>query len=172
MCGTPRTVVRRGFGPGWCYPYVDMQRLLIVAAAAVVAGGLFLALRPNDDDDGTTATGTTTTTATTTPTITEPSVPPPPRPPSPPPPAQVRIVVRDGQPVGGVRRVTVGKGRRVVLMVTSDVADHVHLHGYNVMRDVAPGMPARLAFRATIVGTVEVELEDRGLRLATITTQP
>jgi hypothetical protein len=149
-----------------------MQRLLIVAAAAVVAGGLFLALRPNDDDDGTTATGTTTTTATTTPTITEPSVPPPPRPPSPPPPAQVRIVVRDGQPVGGVRRVTVGKGRRVVLMVTSDAADHVHLHGYNVMRDVAPGMPARLAFRATIVGTVEVELEDRGLPLATITTQP
>jgi heme/copper-type cytochrome/quinol oxidase subunit 2 len=171
MCGTPRTVVRRGFGPGWCYPYAAMQRLLIVAAAAVVAGGLFLALRPNDDG-GTTATGTTTTTATTTPTITEPSVPPPPRPPSPPPPAQVRIVVRDGQPVGGVRRVTVGKGRRVVLMVTSDVADHVHLHGYNVMRDVAPGMPARLAFRATIVGTVEVELEDRGLRLATITTQP
>jgi hypothetical protein len=148
-----------------------MQRLLIVAAAAVVAGGLFLALRP-DDDDGASATGTTTTTTTTTPTVTESSVRPPPRPPSPPPPAQVRIVVRDGHPVGGVRRVTVREGRRVVLTVTSDVADHVHLHGYNVMRDVAPGMPARLAFRATIVGTVEVELEDRGLRLATITTQP
>jgi hypothetical protein len=149
-----------------------VQRLLIVAAAAVVAGGLFLALRPNDDE-GTTATGTTTTaTTTTSPTITEPSVRPPPRPPSPPPPAQVRIVVRDGKPVGGVRRVTVGRGRRVVLTVTSDVADHVHLHGYNVMRDVAPGMPARLAFRATIVGTVEVELEDRRLQLATITTRP
>lgn len=147
-----------------------MQRLLIVAAAAAAAGGLFLALRPNDDDEGTTAT--TTETTTTTPTITEPSVPPPPRPPSPPPPAQVRIVVRDGRPVGGVRRVTVGKGRRVVLTVTSDVADNVHLHGYDVMRDVAPGMPATLAFRATIVGTVEVELEDRGLPLATVTTQP
>ncbi len=145
---------------------------MIVAAAAVVAGGLFLALRP-DDDEGTTATGTTTTaTTTTSPTITEPSVPPPPRPPSPPPPAQVRIVVRDGKPVGGVRRVTVGRDRRVVLTVMSDVADHVHLHGYNVMRDVAPGMPARLEFRATIVGTVEVELEDRRLQLATITTQP
>jgi hypothetical protein len=147
-----------------------VQRLLIVAAAAVVAGGLFLALRP-DDDEGTTATRTTTTTTTTTPTITEPSVPPPPRP-SPPPPAQVRIVVRDGAPVGGIRRVTVGEGRRVVLTVMSDVADHVHLHGYNLMRDVAPGMPARLAFRATIVGTVEVELEGRRLQLATITTQP
>ena len=79
MCGTPRTVVRRGFGPGWCYPYADMQRLLIVGAAAVVAGGLFLALRPDDDND-TTAPSTTTTTTTTTPTVTEPSVPPPPWP--------------------------------------------------------------------------------------------
>lgn len=144
-----------------------MTRLLIVAAAAVVAAGLFVVLRPDDDDSA--ATGTTTTT--TTPTITEPTVPPL-RPPAPPPPAVVRITVRDGTPVGGIRRVTVGRGRRVTLIVTSNVADHVHLHGYDVMRDVAPGRPARLSFRATIVGTVEVELEDRGVPLATITTQP
>jgi hypothetical protein len=74
--------------------------------------------------------------------------------------------------VGGVRRVTVSKGRRVVLIVTSNVADHVHLHGYNVMRDVGPGQTARIAFRATIVGTVEAELEDRGIPLARILTQP
>jgi hypothetical protein len=58
------------------------------------------------------------------------------------------------------------------LIVTSDVADEVHLHGYNLKRDVAPGSPARLPFRSTIVGTVEVELEQRGLPLARITTQP
>jgi hypothetical protein len=55
--------------------------------------------------------------------------------------------------------------------VRSDVADEVHLHGYNLKRDVAPGAPARLPFRATITGTVEVELEQRGLPLARITTQ-
>ena len=147
-----------------------MNRLLIVAVAVVVAAGLFLVLRPDDGDDGA-RTGTTTTattnTSTTTPTTT---VPPPP--PAPPPPARVRIDVRGGKPVGGIRRVTVGKGRRVIVIVNSDVSDHVHLHGYNVMRDVGPGKPARLAFRATIVGTVEVELEDRGVPLATITAQP
>lgn len=150
-----------------------MNRLLLLAAAVVVAVGLFVFLRPDDDEDTSPTTRTTTmTTAPTTITDREPSVPPPPRPPSPPPPAQVRITVRGGTPVGGVRRVTVGKGRRVVLIVTSDVADHVHLHGYDVMRDVAPGRPARLAFTATIVGTVEVELEDRRVPLARITTQP
>lgn len=146
-----------------------MTRLLIVAAAVVAAAGLFLVLRP-EDDGGAAQTGTTTTTSTTS--TTTPTTMAPPPPPSPPPPAQVRINVRDGRPVGGIRRVTVGKGRRVVLIVSSDVSDHVHLHGYDVMRDVAPGQPARLAFRATIVGTVEVELEDRALLLARITTQP
>ena len=67
---------------------------------------------------------------------------------------------------------TVAKGRRVNLVVSSDVADHVHLHGYDVMRDVAPGRPARIAFRATIVGTVEAELEDSGVQIASITTKP
>jgi heme/copper-type cytochrome/quinol oxidase subunit 2 len=149
-----------------------MNRLLIVAAAVVVAAGLFVVLRP-DDDEGTTATTAPTTTqaTTTSQTITEPSVPPPPRPLSPPP-AQVRITVRGGKPVGGIRQITVAEGRRVVLIVTSDVADHVHLHGYDVMRDVAPGKPARLSFRATIVGTAEVELEDRRVPLARVTTKP
>lgn len=151
-----------------------MNRLLLVAAAVVVAVGLFVFLRPDDEEDTTPTTPTTTTTTTTPTTVTdrEPSVPPPTRPPSPPPPAQVRIIVRGGTPVGGVRRVTVGKGRRVILIVTSDVADHVHLHGYDVMRDVGPGKPARFAFTATIVGTVEAELEDRRVPLARITTQP
>lgn len=144
-----------------------MTRLLIVVVAVVAAVGVFLVLRPDDDDGGAQTTPTTATTSTTMPTTT---VPPPP--PAPPPPATVRINVRDGRPVGGIRRVTVGRGRRVVLIVTSDVADHVHLHGYDVMRDVAPGRPARLAFRATIVGTVDVELEDRHVPLATVTTQP
>jgi hypothetical protein len=145
-----------------------MTRILLILAAAVIAAvGLFIALRPDDDDGGAQTTTTTATTSTTTPTTT---VPPPP--PAPPPPARVRINVRDGRPVGGIRRVTVGKGRTVVLIVTSDVADHVHLHGYDVMRDVAPGRPARLSFKATIVGTVEVELEDRRVPLATVTTQP
>lgn len=145
-----------------------MNRLLIVGAAIVAAVVLFVVLRPDDGDETTPTTPATITTANTT-TIREPSVPPPPRRPAP---AVVRVSVRDGTPVGGVRRVTVGKGRRVTLIVTSNVADHVHLHGYNIMRDVAPGMPARISFRATIVGTVEAELEDRRVPLARITTQP
>jgi hypothetical protein len=141
-----------------------MRTALIVAAAVIVAAGLFFVLRPdnaNDNASGSTTTSTTTAGSNTTSTT----------PPAPPPPANVRIVVRGGEPVGGIRNVTVAKGRRVVLIVNSDVADEVHLHGYNLKRDVEPGTPARLPFRATINGTVEVELEQRGVPLARITTQ-
>ena len=149
-----------------------MTRILIAAGAVVAAAVLFVVLRPDEDGDSASSGVETTMTATTTQTRTAPTTTVAPPPPQPPPPARVRIVVREGQPVGGVRRVTVSEGRRVLLIVTSDVSDHVHLHGYNIMRDVAPGQPARISFRATIVGTVEAELEDRRVRLATITTQP
>ena len=140
-----------------------MNRVLIVGTALAVAAGLYLVFRPDDTDEPT-ATPPPATTETTT-TVTTTAAPPPP------PPAQVRIVVRGGLPVGGPRRVTVARGRRVVLNVTSDVSDHVHLHGYDLMQDVGPGMPARIAFRATRPGTVEAELEDRGVQIARITAQ-
>jgi len=144
-----------------------MRRVLIGIAALVVVVALFFVFRPSDESEGTSATTTTATTST----ATTPPEPPPP-PPGPPPAARVAIVVKGGTPVGGVRSVTVGKGRRVVLVVTSDIPEEVHLHGYNIARDVAPGEPARIPFRATIVGTVEVELEQSGVPLARITTKP
>jgi len=73
--------------------------------------------------------------------------------------------------VDGIRNVTVAKGQRVVLVVTSDVPDEIHLHGYDLTRDIAAGETVRLPFNATIVGTVEVELESRDLPLARITTR-
>jgi hypothetical protein len=99
--------------------------------------------------------------------------PPPPTSPQPTPAiVQVPIVIRGGTPVGGIRRVTVAKNRSVILVVRSDVADHVHLHGYDIMRDVGPDAPARLRFRATIPGRFEVEFEGAGLQIADITVKP
>lgn len=149
-----------------------MRNLLIAAGALVLAAVLFFVLRPDDEEPSASAPTTTAVTTTTGTTVTTPVVPQPPQPPPQPQPATVEITIRNGTPVGGIRRVTVAKGRRVVLVVTSDVADHVHLHGYDIMRDVAPGPPTRLAFRATIVGTVEAELEDSGVQIASITTKP
>jgi heme/copper-type cytochrome/quinol oxidase subunit 2 len=87
-------------------------------------------------------------------------------------PKTVKVTVRDGRAVGGIARPTIGKGERVVLVVSSDVADEVHLHGYDLMVDVTPGTPARLRFTATIPGRFEVELEDHGLQIADVEVRP
>jgi hypothetical protein len=106
------------------------------------------------------------------------TTPPPQQPPPPPPPAPspqlttVRIVVRDGKVVGGLHRTTVQQGENVAIVVRSDVADEVHLHGYDKSVDVTPGKPARLAFVASIPGRFEVELEDRGFQIADIEVRP
>src|SRR5262245_33489879 len=41
----------------------------------------------------------------------------------------IRIDVVGGKPAGGIARPSVKKGDHVVLVVTSDTADEVHLHG-------------------------------------------
>jgi hypothetical protein len=140
-----------------------------VAALALFGAGALLASCGSDDADVATTTGTPTTETTTTETTTTEATTTPPPPPKP---TTIRIVVENGAPKGGIFRETVDKGDRVVLVVRSDVSDHVHLHGYDIMRDVSPGRTARLPFRATIPGRFEVELEDRAVQIADITVQP
>jgi hypothetical protein len=151
-------------------PRMSQRRLaVLLGALALFVGGLALASCGGEDEESVTTTSPTssqTVTATFTDTTAETTPAPPPGP------TEIRVVVVNGAPQGGIVRETVDQGDRVVLVVRSDVADHVHLHGYDIQRDVAPGKPARLPFRATIPGRFEVELEDRGVQIADITVSP
>jgi hypothetical protein len=71
-----------------------------------------------------------------------------------------------------VRRLSVRRGKQVVLVVESALTDHVHLHGYDLMADVAPGKPATIRFKASATGRFEIELEDRGLEIAELEVRP
>ena len=121
---------------------------------------------------GTTSDPTVTSTETEPPATTETTAPPTTTEPTPPPPTTVRIRVVDGAPKGGIVREKIDQGDRVVIVVTSDVADEMHLHGYDVSRPVAAGGTVRLRFRATIPGRFELELEERGVPIAELTVQP
>lgn len=140
-------------------------RLLVVVGAIVVAVVVFVALRPSDDDEPTSAQ--TETTAQPASTTTTPDAPKP----KPKPAAQV-VEVRNAEPVGGVQAIDTTKGETVRFVVRSDVADEVHLHGYDISRDVAPGKPAQFKFKASIEGIFEVELEHRAVEIATLTVNP
>ena len=80
---------------------------------------------------------------------------------------QIRIHYAGGKVSGDTGRVQVRSGEQVRLTVDSDVADEVHVHGYDLMSDVAPGKPATVTFRADTPGVFEVELEHLGKQLFT-----
>jgi hypothetical protein len=150
----------------------DFRRVALIAAALGLLVSLFFALRENGDEEGT-ATARTTTTQTTT------EAPPPTTTEAPPAttsqgPGTVRIdyTITGGRPEGGIARDSVARGRDVVIRVTSDVADHVHVHGYDLMADVAPGAPATIRFTADAPGRFEIELEDSGVQIAELEVRP
>ncbi len=74
----------------------------------------------------------------------------------------ITVEVVGGAPVGGHQRVEVDLGSVVAVMVTSDTAEEVHVHGYDILRAVSDGHPAHFAFTAEIPGVFEVELEGSG----------
>ena len=82
------------------------------------------------------------------------------------------IVIRDGQPVGGVQDLSFTQGDDIQFKVESDVADEVHFHGYDVGMDVEAGGSVTFDVPATDAGVFEVELEQRVVPIAEITVNP
>ena len=87
-------------------------------------------------------------------------------------PAAQTITVVNGQPQGGVKTVSFKKNQQVVLKVQSDVADEIHVHGYDLKKDVTKGGSVTFTFKATIEGRFEVELEDAGTQIANLEVTP
>ena len=75
---------------------------------------------------------------------------------------RVEVTVSGGQVSGDTGRVPVAAGEQVTLVVTSDVTDEIHVHGYDLTVAIAPSRPAQLAFTATVAGVFEVELHEAG----------
>jgi hypothetical protein len=150
-----------------------MQRLrliLILGGTLVLVVVLFLVLRPDDDSENAAATTSTPTPSVSSHASTRPMTSTPE--PEPSGPTRIEITVRDAAPVGGIVRAKVNEGDKVVIVVDADVSDEIHLHGYDLSADVAPGDPANLKFQASIPGRFEVELEERGRQIAEIEVEP
>jgi hypothetical protein len=134
------------------------MRLLLLVAGATAAVVLFVVFRDADDE-------------------TPPPPPPPPpvvstiRQPPPPPPKLGPVVVRVNANSSSVTRATIPRGRQVVLVVTGPEDEEVHLHGYDVRRNISPNGTVRLPFRATIPGRFEVELEAGHRQIADLTVR-
>jgi hypothetical protein len=139
-------------------------RALVGVAAIAAAVVLFIVLSGGDDDSPSTTTAPTTSAASGNADggggggPSKPEVP--------------TIVVRDGEPVGGVQDLTFTSGDDIRFDVKSDTAAEVHFHGYDVMEDVEAGGEVSFDVPADIEGVFEVELEETATQIAEITVEP
>lgn len=82
------------------------------------------------------------------------------------------IAIENGKPVDGIAQLTYNEGERVRFKVESDVGDEIHVHGYDVMKDVKAGGSVSFDFPATIEGVFEAELEGRKEQILELTVNP
>lgn len=82
------------------------------------------------------------------------------------------IVVRNGEPVGGIAELEYDAGEQVRFRVSSNQADEVHVHGYDVEEEVPAGGTATLFFPADIEGIFEVEMHGSEKQIAELRVNP
>jgi plastocyanin len=146
------------------------QRIGLILAAVLVAVLAFVIASPGGDDGADKTSQTTATTSTgTTETQTEA--------PAPPKPEATKIDIRGGEVAGGPAEIRVKNGDTVVIIVSADAPDDIHLHGYDIEKKVEPGKPATFRFKANLEGEFEIEshvAEDAGRDpvLGTLVVEP
>jgi heme/copper-type cytochrome/quinol oxidase subunit 2 len=117
-------------------------RLALLAAVVVIAVVAFVVLKPSDSKKSTSSA------------------------------TPVAVLVQHGKPVGGIKTITVNKGGQVRFVVTSDVSDEIHVHGYNFHKEVKAGGKVSFSFPAKMDGVFVVELEGRGEQIASLVVNP
>ena len=146
-----------------------MTRLVPVLLGCVLFAGCGSDAASTSSTETTAATPTQTTPAET---GVSPAGPPPPPAESNDDAKRFEVSASGGTVEGGPGRWKVSQGDKVVITITSDVADEAHLHGYDVKRDLEPATPTELEVTADIAGVYELELEEAALPLGQLEVSP
>jgi hypothetical protein len=150
------------------------QRLGFLAIAAVIAvvAIVIFATGSGPDETAEDADNTAQQTAMPTPSAEQPEASPqeeetPTPTPTPTPRPQPPLLTADD-----VRTIRFTEGETVRFRVRSAAADHIHVHGYDLMKDVEAGKTATMSFKATITGIFEIELEDAHAPIGELRVDP
>ena len=144
------------------------SRITFLAIAVVIAIVAIVVLADSSEDDSGTETAATAT-PTATPTEASPAeeetptATPTPEPTPPPPPLLT---------ANKVTELEANQGETVKFRARSATDDHVHVHGYDIMKDAPAGETITMSFKADITGIFEIELEHSAQQLAELRVDP
>jgi hypothetical protein len=84
--------------------------------------------------------------------------------PTPPPPPLLRA--------GRLEKLRVDQGETVGFRARSDEAEEIHVHGYDLTKDVEAGQTVTMSFKADLTGIFEIEFEHAGEEIAQLRVDP
>ena len=145
------------------------QRFTFLAIAVVIAVVAVIVLADSSEDDGepTQSAATATPTATPTPEGSGEETPTPTATPTPTPRPQPPLLA-----AGRVRELEFTEGDTIRFRVRSDVEEEIHVHCYDITRDVPAGRTITVSFKADITGICEVEFHGSGEPIAELRVEP
>jgi len=143
------------------FTFLGIAVVIAIVAVIVIAGS------GDDDSDDTPANANATATATPTQDQTEAS-PQETETPTPTPTAEPLPLLKGGK----VTRLEFKEGDTVKFGVVSDAPEELHIHGYDVAKDLEPGKPITVSFKATIEGIFEIEYEHAGEPIGELRVEP
>jgi hypothetical protein len=73
---------------------------------------------------------------------------------------------------GKVTKIHVAKGDTVRFRVVSPKAEEVHVHGYDLKKELSPNKVATMSFKATIDGIFDIEFESSSTQIGQLTVDP
>jgi hypothetical protein len=83
------------------------------------------------------------------------------------------VVDKEGKPVGGIQELVYRKGDQIHFKVEVPFEEEVHLHGYDVMKEVPKGGGTVVYdLPANIEGVFEAELEGRKEQIIELKVEP
>jgi hypothetical protein len=83
------------------------------------------------------------------------------------------VVNKQGEPKGGIQELVYKKGDRIHFKVEVPFEEEIHLHGYDVMKEVPQGGgTVTYDLPADIEGVFEAELEGRGEQIVELKVEP
>lgn len=73
---------------------------------------------------------------------------------------------------GKMQTIAVRKGEEVEFSASSDIEEEVHVHGYDIARDIPAGGTVDVNFKATQTGVFEIEFHKADVQVAKLKVMP
>jgi plastocyanin len=146
--------------------------VLLAAVVVLVVGFVVLGSSSDDSPSSPAADVITTTAGATTPANPQASAAPSSTATQAAAPAEPTIAVRGRAIAGDPKALRFSGGERVRFRVTSDEPVEVHVHGYDVEEEAAPGAPAEFSFAPKIQGAYDIELHPSEVQIGTLEVAP